>query len=143
MPWDYDLDVQVSSATLFYLGSNLNRTVHEYRYVDEETGQEATRTYMLDVNPHHAERTRMSGQNIIDARWIDTSNGMFIDITGLAEREPEANPGIWSCKNYHRYRTRDLYPMRETEFEGVPATIPFSFERALTDEYGSKSLVGH
>ncbi len=31
--------------------------------------------------------------------------------------------------------------MRETEFEGVPATIPYSFEKALTDEYGTKCLV--
>ncbi len=141
MPWDYDLDVQVSSATLFYLGANLNRTMHEYRYVDEETGVEGVKTYMLDVNPHHADRSRKTGQNIIDARWIDISNGMFVDITGLAERDPDRQPGVWSCKNYHRYRTRDLYPMRETEFEGVPATIPYSFEKALTDEYGTKCLV--
>lgn len=31
--------------------------------------------------------------------------------------------------------------MRQTEFEGVPATIPYSFDRILVDEYGSKSLV--
>ncbi len=141
MPWDYDLDVQVSAETLFYLAENFNRTMHEYRYVDETTGREATKTYLLDVNPNHSQRSRLNGQNVIDARWIDTSNGMFIDITGLAEREPEAHPGVWSCKNYHRYRTRDLYPMRESEFEGVPATIPFNFEGVLTDEYGMKSLV--
>jgi hypothetical protein len=79
--------------------------------------------------------------NVIDARWIDVSNGMFVDITGLVEREPGKQPGIWSCKNYHKYRTRDLYPMRESEFEGVPATVPYSFDRILTEEYGMKSLV--
>ncbi len=96
---------------------------------------------MLDVNPHHADRSRGEGQNVIDARWIDLSNGMFIDITGLAEREPDREPGIWSCKNFHRYRTTDLYPMRQSEFEGVPATVPYSFERILAEEYGMKSLV--
>ncbi|EON99322.1 putative mannosylphosphate transferase protein [Phaeoacremonium minimum UCRPA7] len=141
MPWDYDLDVQVSSATLYYLGKHHNQTRHEYRYVDEATGKEEKKEYLLDINPHHVELTRGDGQNIIDARWIDLSNGAFIDITGLAEREPEKNPGVWSCKNYHRYNTRDLYPMRESEFEGVPATIPYSFDRILTDEYGLKSLV--
>lgn len=141
MPWDYDVDVQVSSATLYYLGNNYNRTMHEYKYVDEQTGEEKTKTFLLDVNPHHIDRVRGNGMNMIDARWIDVSNGMFIDITGLAERDPLTRPGIWSCKNNHRYRTRDLYPMRETEFEGVPAKIPYSFDRVLTEEYGTKSLV--
>ena len=141
MPWDYDVDVQVSSATLYYLGKHHNRTLHEYRYVDEQTGKEDSRTYLLDINPHHVERTRGNGLNVIDARWIDISNGMFIDITGLAERDPKSSPGIWSCKNYHRYRTRDLYPMRETEFEGVRATVPYNFDKILTEEYGVKSMV--
>lgn len=141
MPWDYDLDVQVSTASLYYLGKHHNRTTHEYTFRDDETGETATKTYLLDVNPHHAERDRGDGQNVIDARWIDVSNGMFVDITGLAERNPSSDPGLWSCKNYHRYRTTDLYPMRESEFEGVPATIPYSFDRILTEEYGTKSLV--
>ncbi|CAK7222062.1 mannosyltransferase [Sporothrix bragantina] len=140
MPWDYDLDVQVSDVTLYYLGKHYNRTLHTYRYHDDETGEDLVKEYLLDINPNHG-LPRGDGLNIIDARWIDTSNGMFIDITGLAEREPKRNPGIWSCKNFHRYRTRELYPMRETEFEGVPATIPYSFDKILTDEYGTKSLV--
>jgi hypothetical protein len=141
MPWDYDLDVQVSYATLDYLGENHNRTLHEYTFVDEGTGFEQTKTYLLDINPMHKEKDRLQGMNVIDARWIDTTNGMFIDITGLRERSPEIAPGMWSCKNFHRYRTRDLYPMRESEFEGVPAMIPYSFDRILTEEYGTKSLV--
>ncbi|CAK7275239.1 mannosyltransferase [Sporothrix epigloea] len=140
MPWDYDLDVQVSDVTLYYLSKHYNRTLHTYRYHDEATGKELVKEYLLDINPNHG-LPRGNGANIIDARWIDTSNGMFIDITGLAEREPKRSPGIWSCKNFHRYRTRELYPMRETEFEGVLATIPYSFDKILTDEYGTKSLV--
>lgn len=141
MPWDYDLDVQVSNATLTYLGENYNRTMHEYSYVDSATGRELKKTFLLDVNPHYLDMDRGDGQNVIDARWIDTENGMFVDITGVAERDPDKNPGIWSCKNFHRYRTRDLYPMRETEYEGVPATVPYAFERILIEEYGTKSLV--
>ncbi|KAM7208487.1 LicD family domain containing protein [Naviculisporaceae sp. PSN 640] len=140
MPWDYDLDVQVSSATLFYLEEKFNRTEHQYNYVDELTGKRKTKTYLLDINPSH-KLPRLQGKNIIDARWIDTANGMFVDITGISEREPESQPGIWSCKNFHRYRTRDLYPMRETEYEGVPATVPYNFDRILKEEYGVASLV--
>lgn len=141
MPWDYDLDVQVSSATLHYLGRNFNQTHHAYDYTDDATGEPRKKEYLLDINPHHSELDRGDGQNVIDARWIDVSNGMFIDITGLAERKPAKEPGVWSCKNFHKYQTTELYPMRQSEFEGVPATIPYAFDRILTAEYGAKSLV--
>lgn len=141
MPWDYDLDVQVSSTTMDHMAASLNGSLHEYTYLDEATGEAHAGTYLLDVNPYYSKRSRTDGQNMIDARWIDTSNGMFIDITALTEFTPDRSPGIWSCKNYHRYRTRDLYPMRESEFEGVIATIPYNFDKILTEEYTSKSLV--
>ncbi|KAI1291633.1 LicD family-domain-containing protein, partial [Xylaria venustula] len=188
MPWDYDLDVQVSVATLSFLGERYNRTIHEYEYeMDEdedraglvfnaniinlsngndtdtdadtddasnggevEEGEETVantttttikKTYLLDINPHHKDLTKGNGANVIDARWIDTSNGMFIDITGLRERDVEHSPGIWSCKNNHRYRTTELWPLRRTEFEDVEAWIPYAFDKVLTDEYGPKSLV--
>ncbi|SPO03506.1 related to mannosylphosphorylation protein MNN4 [Cephalotrichum gorgonifer] len=140
MPWDYDLDVQVSTATLRYLGEKWNQTTHEHTFVNSD-GVTVNTTYLLDVNPHHIDIDRGDGQNIIDARWIDMSNGAFVDITGLAERDPANHPGVWSCKNYHRYKTTDLYPMRVTEYEGVKATIPYAFERILIGEYGTKSLV--
>ncbi|KAI1201999.1 LicD family-domain-containing protein [Nemania serpens] len=214
MPWDYDLDVQVSVATLALLGERYNRSLYEYEYEvdgdeavllgvaspESESGSESgsggssgrisarddsgsdgnvnansdrgtsdggsgsdirqgeggggpppppptttttkiKRTYLLDVNPHYGALTKGNGANIIDARWIDTSTGLFIDITGLRERDPERSPGVWSCKNNHRYRTSDLWPLRRTEFEGVEAWIPYSFDKILADEYGPKSLV--
>lgn len=139
MPWDYDLDVQVSNSTLQWLGENLNRTEHAFNYTDHKTNQLIHKKYFLDINPHHVDIDRGDAMNIIDARWIDLSNGMFIDITGLREREAD-RPGVWSCKNKHRYDSQDLWPMRVTEFEGVKARIPFNFERILIDEYGTKSL---
>lgn len=141
MPWDYDLDTQVTASSLLYLGEHYNRTMHEYRYLDPETNEERTKVYLLDVNPNIVERERGNGMNVIDARWIDTSTGMFIDITGLAERDPSRAPGVWACKNNHRYKTTQLYPMRETEFEGVPALVPYEFDTMLVEEYGKKSLV--
>ncbi|KAI1428790.1 LicD family-domain-containing protein [Xylaria sp. FL1777] len=188
MPWDYDLDVQVSVGTLSFLGERYNRSTHEYEYEADEDEDNNTsflldtttttatyrnssdtddggsreeggawnttttaaaaattgtikKTYLLDVNPHYAALTKGNGANIIDARWIDTSNGMFIDITGLRERDAERSPGVWSCKNNHRYRTGELWPLRRTEFEGAEAWIPYAFDKVLTDEYGPKSLV--
>ncbi|CRK24763.1 hypothetical protein BN1708_003881 [Verticillium longisporum] len=140
MPWDYDLDVQMSAATLDWVGENLNRTEHFYNWTGTDNSQHTSR-YLLDINPHHIERDRGDGLNIIDARWIDMANGAFVDITGVAERELPENPGIWSCRNSHRYHTTDLFPMRQTEFEGLPAIVPYSFERILIEEYGERSIV--
>ncbi|KAI1809324.1 LicD family-domain-containing protein [Poronia punctata] len=134
MPWDYDLDVQVSVATLRFLSERYNQSIHEYN-------TKIKKTYLLDINPHYDDMTKGNGANIIDARWIDTSNGMFIDITGLRERDLEHSPGVWSCKNNHRYRTTELWPLRRTEFEGVEAWIPYAFDKVLVDEYGPRCLV--
>ena len=40
----------------------------------------------------------------------------------------------------HGYWTTDLYPLRETEFEGVPAWVPREYEEILVEEYGERSL---
>lgn len=143
LPWDWDLDVQVSVSTLNWMGDHLNMTIHNYTSVSiDENGNEieVVRQYLLDVNSNIDERTRGNGENVIDARFIDTSTGLFIDITGLAETNPQQGPGIWSCKNNHRYLTKDIYPLRETIFEGVPALIPYAFHKVLTAEYSSRAL---
>lgn len=137
LPWDWDVDTQVSHSTLQYMAKHYNRTVHEYVSVDKKV----KRKYLLDVNPWIWERERGDGQNVIDARWIDVRNGLYIDITGLSETHPETMPGIWVCKNYHRYRTADLYPMRESTYEGVPAKIPYAYDKILMEEYRQKALV--
>ncbi|KAL9577126.1 MAG: hypothetical protein Q9203_007575 [Teloschistes exilis] len=138
LPWDWDIDTQVSGSTLNYLGDHYNQTRYDYQS-DEEVP--VKRTYLLDVNPAIKERERGNGNNIIDARWIDTRNGLYIDITGLSETHPDDQPGVWVCKNYHRYKTMDLYPMRETMYEGVVAKVPYAYDRILANEYASKALV--
>jgi LicD family len=137
LPWDWDLDTQVSGSTLDYMAKHYNRTMHHYVSADGAV----SRDYLLDVNPWHWQRDRGDGMNIIDARWIDVRNGLYIDITGLSEVKPEENPGIWSCKNFHNYKTSDLYPMRETMYEGVVAKVPYSYDQILLEEYQSKALV--
>ncbi|KAF2710835.1 hypothetical protein K504DRAFT_429184 [Pleomassaria siparia CBS 279.74] len=137
LPWDWDMDTQVSGATLHHLGQAHNQTRTKYLSTDGQRERE----FLLDVNPWIWERERGDGANIIDARWIDTSNGLFIDITGLSETHPDTNPGVWVCKNYHRYATSDLYPMRETLFEGAIAKVPYAYDKILVQEYKEKALV--
>ncbi|KAH7371956.1 LicD family-domain-containing protein [Pyrenochaeta sp. MPI-SDFR-AT-0127] len=137
LPWDFDLDTQVSDATLLHLGDAYNQTRYKYTSSDGKTSRE----YFLDVNPWIWQRERGDGMNVIDARWIDLRNGLFIDITGLAEIHPDSHPGVWSCKNYHLYKTTELYPMRKTMFEGVVAKVPYAFDKILVDEYSDGALI--
>jgi len=137
LPWDWDIDVQVSADTLTMMGNKYNMTTHQYKSEDGTVERE----YLLDVNPWIWQRVRGDGMNIIDARWIDVRNGLFIDITGIAETEPDKNPGVLHCKNYHRYHYEDIWPLRETQFEGVHALIPYNFDEILIKEYNAKALV--
>ena len=137
LPWDLDLDVQISDATLQHLAQGFNQTIHVY---SAEDGM-VVREYLLDVNAWYWERTHGDGANVIDARWIDVRNGLFIDITGLSEADPKGDPGVLSCKNFHRYRTIDLFPLRETMFEGVPAMVPRGYAGVLMDEYTQDALL--
>ena len=143
LPWDWDIDTQVSLPSLKYLGQHFNGSIYDYSSAESNPDQVPVveRQYLLDVNPAIVERDRGNGDNVIDARWIDMRNGLYIDITGLAETEPKFQPGIWSCKNYHHYHTTDLYPMRETLYEGMVAKIPYAYDRILTTEYQEKALV--
>lgn len=110
--------------------------MYEYKSPEDDI----LRTYLLDVSPFIWERVKGDGMNVIDARWIDTWNGLYIDITGLSETDPDNKPGVWSCKNNHEYTTEELYPMRETTFEGVQAKAPFDYEKILKDEYRPAAL---
>ena len=143
LPWDWDIDTQVSMPTLNYLATHFNSSIYDYDSKDSDPDSEPVveRQYLLDVNPAIIERDRGNGNNVIDARWIDIRNGLYIDVTGLSETEPVDQPGIWSCKNYHHYRTTDLYPMRESMYEGVVAKVPYAYDRILAEEYQEKALV--
>ena len=82
------------------MASHLNRTIYTYTSSSSPSSlskrtpdsPSTTRKYLLDVNPYARQRHRGDGMNIIDARWIDTRNGLYIDITGLSELNPESEP---------------------------------------------------
>lgn len=77
MPWDPDMDVQMTFQSLLHLARNYNQTL----VVDVlGTGH----TYLMDVGPSFFHRTRLNGLNTIDARFIDTATGFYVDITALA-----------------------------------------------------------
>ena len=101
LPWDSDLDVQVTEKTIHFLASYYNMTVFHYRTSRFEKG----RDYLLEVNPHYVIRDDSDSQNVIDARWIDMTTGLFIDITTARydENHPEGK-NVLVCKDGHQYK---------------------------------------
>lgn len=137
MPWDSDLDVMVSEKSLHFLASYHNMTMHRFRL----PGQKRTRTYLLEINPHYHE-SDVDEENRIDARWIDTEMGLFIDITTLRRDRSADEDDAMMIKDKHHYSLDNIYPLRESTFEGIPAWVPFAYPDILSEEYGNEALSG-
>ena len=123
------------------MADHFNYTFHKYTTTIGDDQKSITTIYLLDVNPHFTERENGDGMNIIDARWINMENGLYLDITGLSELDPVGRPGVVSCKNFHDYRIEDLYPLKDTEYEDVAAKVPAAYKELLVEEYGEQSLI--
>lgn len=139
LPWDSDIDVQVSESTIAFLAKYYNMT--EYHYL--LPGVKKGRTYLLEINPHYIIRDQADDLNVIDGRWIDTENGLFIDISTVRPdeaRRKEGVDGALMCKDKHHYLERDIFPLRDSYFEGIHVRIPFEYSALLAEEYGQKAL---
>ena len=138
LPWDSDLDVLVSEKSIDHMAAYYNMTVHKFHYGDGEL----VCSYLLEVNPHYWNGT-VDLDNKIDARWIDMDYGLFIDITTLRRNmtaRAEGNADAVMVKDKHHYLYDDIYPLRETSFEGVPVKIPYAYVDILIEEYGADAL---
>ncbi|KAI1563645.1 LicD domain containing protein [Pyrenophora tritici-repentis] len=190
MPWDKDLDFLVEEGGIAELGSWWNMTEEEEgrrgdwirrgRYKDDSRKEdEGTRQkretweaqvrkegkkYLLEVNPNYTNTSTTDIYNFIDARWIDVSNGLYIDITALhiaPTQSPDTSPSSSSpsspspspstpstddtptqlyTKDTHAYTSTQLFPLRHTTLEGVPIKVPYAYEELLLEEYGDEAL---
>ena len=105
LPWDSDIDVQVDEPTITFLAKYYNMTEYHFNLPDIAKG----RTYLLEVNPHYTIRGLEDKLNVIDARWIDTQTGLFIDISTVRKNWTAINAGIEGalmCKDNHHYLVR-------------------------------------
>jgi hypothetical protein len=139
LPWDTDVDVHVSVEGIKLLAQSYNMT--EYRYPANEGL--APRTYLLDINPHYTITSTQDVANKIDARWIDKSNGKFIDITAVHRKKVEQGNVMSStlfCKDGHEYQESDVYPLQESKLEGVKVKVPVEAAKLIRAEYGKKVL---
>ncbi|KAI8614991.1 LicD family-domain-containing protein [Chytriomyces sp. MP71] len=124
LPWDVDLDIQMSTFQLIQLIPH-NNTLLANRY-------------LLEVNPAFAHRTPQPG-NTIDARVTDTHTGYLMDITALTQFD--ASDARVHCKTPHPFRYEELMPLRETRLEGVTVWRPNRVISILAEEYRVKSMV--
>ncbi|KAI4087001.1 MAG: hypothetical protein LQ344_007097 [Seirophora lacunosa] len=134
MPWDSDIDVHVAEDTMAFLASYYNMTIHTVRTTHAPQGK----NYMLEINPQYANPSPTDELNTIDARWIDTLTGVFIDVTAVHPKR--TRPGLMYCKDNHIYREADVFPLRDSMFEDRPVRIPYNYVELLQAEYGKKSL---
>ena len=77
-------------------------TVHHYKLPHILRG----RDYLLEINPRYSYRTEEDTLNVIDARWIDTETGLFIDITTVRKDEARiasGTVGALMVKDKHHY----------------------------------------
>lgn len=141
MPWDSDIDVQVSLDTMDFLAAYYNMTIHTYK----DKGMPRGRNYLLEINPGYTNGSRSDKLNVIDARWIDVESGVFIDLTVV--RHKKGDPGTMDCKDTHEYlvgflppeisiarppdrvrsQEQDLFPLRDSIFEGRRVKIPYNY----------------
>jgi len=180
MPWDNDVDVMVDERGIAELGGWWNMSVHHftaddlrlYKSWDSSDTKTATgdvsreklheevikggKKYLLEVNPNYLNTSTRDKENVIDARWIDTSTGVFIDITTIhvqpipattnqADRvddndEEEDDDLELYTKDQHAYSYSQVFPLRSSTIEGLDVHVPYDYEGLLLDEYGPKAI---
>ena len=140
MPWDTDIDVQITERSMQHLADYYNMSVHHFNLPGSSKG----RDYLLEINPNWVNPSTADVDNRIDGRWVDMMSGLYVDMTTLRwdeQGEMEGREGAMMCKDGHRYEQKDIFPLRNTVFEGMPAKVPFAHANVLVEEYGRSSLI--
>lgn len=157
LPYDSDIDMQISVGSLLKLIQGYNNTV-VLDYTDADSG--VYNSFYLDIGPYFGARGRGNRKNLIDARFIDINTGILIDITAVSSmlvteaeklkaKEEELSPfekqellkalaegeQVIYDKNYHFYRLGQINPLLPTKLENEVAYIPNNFEVLLKSEY--------
>lgn len=150
LPYDSDIDMQVSVGGLLKLIQGYNNTVI-LDYTDADSG--VYNSFYLDIGPYFGARGRGNSLNLVDARFIDINTGILIDITAVAtmlvsEAEKlKAKEGVLSAfekqellralaegeqviydKNYKFYRLGQINPLLPTKLENEVAYVPNNYE---------------
>ncbi|KAK5663439.1 hypothetical protein OQA88_3868 [Cercophora sp. LCS_1] len=97
--------------------------------------------YLLDINPAYHNREQTDKVNAVDARWIDTQTGLYVNI--FAARYNLTHPdgeGVLSWKDGYEVKDTYILPLRNTWFEDAPVKIPYRYRQLLVAEVGEDAL---
>lgn len=141
MPWDTDVDIQLSIRHLDYLAQHYNGSLIL------ENPKFGNAKYLLDISPTYIKQG--NGRNFIDGRFIDINSGLYIDISALSHSSfkppadldlDEANESnLVHCKHFNWHSLDEILPIRHTYFEGSSIYIPNNITSILTRKYGRAS----
>ena len=126
MPWDSDVDVMITESSIYYLAAYYNMSTFWFKMPAQGKEKGKGRNYLLEINPNHINREQTDTLNRIDARWIDTETGLFIDIT--AARYNLTHPqgeGMLSCKDGHEFRVWEDTPRGVAAEELLTMTLGY------------------
>ncbi|CCH42383.1 hypothetical protein BN7_1928 [Wickerhamomyces ciferrii] len=142
LPWDTDLDVQISIQDQDRLGQYYNNTLVI------ENPELGDHLFFYQTNPWYI--NNHEGQHI-DSRYIEAKSGIYIDISALwidklpavsksSDQEDRKDEEIikFHCKNNNYFAFEDIFPLRRTIFEGAQCYIPNKPKKVLWDFYGAK-----
>lgn len=121
-----------------HLTDHYNMSIHEPKIATLD-GLFPSQKYLLEVNPNWLDANPADINNKIDARWLDMENGLYVDITVL-RNDVNGFQDTMVCKDRHRYLRQDIFPLRESMFEGMKAKVPAKFADVLAEEYGDRSM---
>ncbi|RCK56603.1 hypothetical protein Cantr_05601 [Candida viswanathii] len=139
MPWDTDIDIQMPIQQLDQLAQDFNRTLIL------ENPRFGNARYWLEISPTYVRQG--NSKNHIDARFIDISTGLYIDITALSHDKDIAPPIETSedsfpvhCKNWNWHNLDEIGPIQHAFFEGASVYLPNNISSILSKKYGDGAL---
>ncbi|EGV61807.1 hypothetical protein PSN45_000493 [Yamadazyma tenuis] len=140
MPWDTDVDIQLSIRHLDYLSRHYNNSLVL------ENPQWGNAKYLLDISPTYVRQG--NGRNFIDGRFIDINSGLYIDISALSHTNfnppstlaGDDNDILVHCKHFNWHSLSEILPLRHTYFEGSSVYIPSNISSILDRKYGKESF---
>ncbi|KAK2666553.1 hypothetical protein RAB80_017670 [Fusarium oxysporum f. sp. vasinfectum] len=114
---------------------------------------------MEDVGDYHVDRPRFSPRLALEradlpmgmgpgrpcassrAAGADLATGLYVDITAVEEADDaEEEEGLLAAKDGHRYRRRDVLPLRAARLEDVEMLVPHNATVVLENEYDREAL---
>ena len=97
--------------------------------------------YLLDINPHYVQRNGSTdAENIVDGRWIDMINGLYIDVTAVTDGAAHGLGPTPVRKDGHAYSRHAVYPLQESTLQDAKAHVPHTAEAVLVQEFGEDAL---